>query len=375
MKKNILTSIGLTAFFAIGIVILNVVSDSGTTSVYANTGGSPFAGLSNSPGDANSCIQCHNTFTINSGPGASAITSTIPATGYVPGDTYTITGTVSETGVNKFGFEMTAEKDADHSKVGSVIITNSTTTQASGSSAVTHKAAGTTGSGSNTWSFDWTAPVSGTGDVSFYGAFNAANGATGSGGDQIYTDTLSVTEVLPAPVLQAIVSVDVQSNSFTPSAITINVGDTIEWTNTGGSHNVNGTTLTYPSNPESFGNAVGTGWTFRHVFNVAGNYDFRCDSHFGSGMVGTITVGTQTSVEVSVNNDDLTIYPNPVKTSFKISTAKVIENVLIYNLAGKKMHADNKALHTFDVSSFPPGIYFVQIESAGDLITKKIIKE
>ena len=58
MKKNILTSIGLTAFFAVAIVSLNVVSDSGTTSVYANSGGSP-GGKTSSPGDVSNCTQCH----------------------------------------------------------------------------------------------------------------------------------------------------------------------------------------------------------------------------------------------------------------------------------------------------------------------------
>ena len=43
--------------------------------------------------------------------------------------------------------------------------------------AITHTSSGISTTGdSNSWSFDWTAPASGTGDVTFYGAFNAANG-------------------------------------------------------------------------------------------------------------------------------------------------------------------------------------------------------
>ena len=40
------------------------------------------------------------------------------------------------------------------------------------------------------------------------------------------------------------------SNNFIPSSLTINVGDTIEFSNSGGYHNVNGTQATYPNNPE-----------------------------------------------------------------------------------------------------------------------------
>ena len=77
---------------------------------------------------------------------------------------------------------------------------------------------------------------------------------------------------------------------FTPAQLTINVGDTVIWTNTQGSHNVNGAKSEYPSNPESFGNNLGTGWTFSYVFKTAGTYDYHCDPHKDMGMVGKITV-------------------------------------------------------------------------------------
>ncbi len=45
-------------------------------------------------------------------------------------------------------------------------------------------------------------------------------------------------------------------STFSPSSLTINVGDTVTWNNTGGSHNINATLATYPNNPEGFGNGV-----------------------------------------------------------------------------------------------------------------------
>ena len=82
----------------------------------------------------------------------------------------------------------------------------------------------------------------------------------------------------------------VGATSFSPASLTITVGQTVQWVNTGGSHNVNGTTATYPNNPESFGNAVSAGWTFDHTFTTTGTYDYQCDPHIGNGMAGTITV-------------------------------------------------------------------------------------
>ncbi|HYQ57368.1 MAG TPA: plastocyanin/azurin family copper-binding protein [Draconibacterium sp.] len=84
--------------------------------------------------------------------------------------------------------------------------------------------------------------------------------------------------------------VQVTSNVFTPKNLTIEVGDVVEWQNNQGFHNVNGTTSTYPENPESFGNNVGSGWTYSYTFNTAGSYNYRCDPHAALGMTGTIEV-------------------------------------------------------------------------------------
>ncbi len=78
--------------------------------------------------------------------------------------------------------------------------------------------------------------------------------------------------------------------TFSPNSLTITAGDTVVWTNTGGSHNVNGTQATFPNNPASFGNSVGSGWTYQFQFTIPGTYDFRCDPHFSLGMTGQITV-------------------------------------------------------------------------------------
>lgn len=101
-------------------------------------------------------------------------------------------------------------------------------------------------------------------------------------------------------------AVSVTSNVFTPDEISINVGDTVVWTNSQGSHNVNGTQTTFPSNPESFGNTVGMGWVFSHVFTIAGNYDFRCDPHFTFGMTGKVEVKEVSSNTVTVNLSGMT---------------------------------------------------------------------
>lgn len=87
-------------------------------------------------------------------------------------------------------------------------------------------------------------------------------------------------------------NVAVGSNFFNPSSLTINQGDSVVWTNTGGFHNVNGSTSVYPNNPVGFtnGSASSAAWVFGFKFDVPGTYTYQCDPHAGGGMIGTIIV-------------------------------------------------------------------------------------
>ena len=83
---------------------------------------------------------------------------------------------------------------------------------------------------------------------------------------------------------------------FVPNSLTIDLGDTVNWVNIGGFHNVNASLSTFPSNPVGFSNSVSSSlWTFSHVFTVSGTYNYQCDPHVSMGMIGTITVNSQSS--------------------------------------------------------------------------------
>lgn len=167
------------------------------TTVKTNVAGPP-AARSGAPGEQTCASQFCHSGTVNSGPGTTSITSDIPQTGYVPGNTYTITATVSQSGGSRFGFEIMAAYNAiANDQVGTAVITDANGTQIKtglGKDYVTHKSAGTTGTDSLTWTFDWTAPNPGVGEVVFYGAFNAANNNQTASGDNIYTDSLAANQ-------------------------------------------------------------------------------------------------------------------------------------------------------------------------------------
>lgn len=85
--------------------------------------------------------------------------------------------------------------------------------------------------------------------------------------------------------------VNLNSLSFSPAHITIQQGDTVRWVKTAGFHNVRESGGT-PDTVFYSGAPTGSNFTYNFAFNapLSGVYNYRCDLHFGSGMVGSVTV-------------------------------------------------------------------------------------
>jgi len=174
------------AVFIFGTALLS------ETELTANNAGAPSM-RTGSPGDTKSCTTCHTGTAQNV---VGIMTSNVPATGYVPGTTYTIDAVCTDATRNRFGFEISPQ-DPSGAKLGILTITDVVRTKLVGSGKyITHTSAGTTGTGTISWSFNWTAPQAGTGDVTFYGAFNFTNHNNSSSGDVIKLSQLTLTEDL-----------------------------------------------------------------------------------------------------------------------------------------------------------------------------------
>ena len=172
------------------LAILAILTDTCSTHVRSHTLGSP-AGVSGSPGDGyKTCAKagCHPGFAI---PASDWITSNIDPTGYIPGNTYTITASASRDSINEFGFEVSPQ-DEQGNILGEIVVTDATETQLLLDGWITHRLGGLAGTNnSKSWSFDWKAPV-GVDSVTFYGAFNCSDDMNGEAGDSIFTSQLTV---------------------------------------------------------------------------------------------------------------------------------------------------------------------------------------
>jgi plastocyanin len=167
--------------------------------------------------------------------------------------------------------------------------------------------------------------------------------------------------------------VGVTNNVFTPADITINLGDTVIWTNTEGTHNVNGTKDIYPDNPESFGNDIGVGWTFSHVFTIPGDYSYQCDLHVAFGMTGKITVmeGVTTGTDWKVQKNGFTLYPVPASDYLTVDPEGVVESVSVCTIDGSRiLDSEVRTDSEFQLSlkGINPGIYILRLKSEDNLI-------
>ena len=87
----------------------------------------------------------------------------------------------------------------------------------------------------------------------------------------------------------------VGNTGFVPDPLNVNVGDTVVFMNSGGFHNVNGTN--HPSLGTSFGNPVGVGYIGTFIFTSSGQYNYQCDPHVPMGMIGTIEVNSNPTID------------------------------------------------------------------------------
>ena len=183
---------------------------------------------------------------------------------------------------------------------------------------------------------------------------------------------------------QTLYDVAVANFSFTPSDLTISVGDTVRWTNHGGFHDVMA-----DDNSFSSGAASSDAWVYIHVFTTVGDFRYYCTIHGGPGgveMSGIIHVTGTTDVSdngVKLNFVLKQNYPNPFNpaTTIEYSIPKgEFVKLKIYNALGtlektivsKYQPAGNYHIN-FDGTDLASGVYFYQLIAGNYMSVKRMI--
>ena len=103
------------------------------------------------------------------------------------------------------------------------------------------------------------------------------------------------------PEDEAVVIKMTAEHAFMPRAVTVKIGQPVEWVNAeeGGIHQVTTDAdvasdpgdVSIPEGAEPFDSKlIKSGKSFRHEFKVPGVYKYACPPHENSGMVGQVTV-------------------------------------------------------------------------------------
>lgn len=176
--------------------------------------------------------------------------------------------------------------------------------------------------------------------------------------------------------------------SFTPSSLTINIGDAVNFV-LGSNHtvrevsqatwNANGTTSNGGFDLPNGGGIV--------VFNQARAYYYVCVPHASLGMKGTITVtatDVKTMSEITPNNFILNQnYPNPFNPSTSITYSLPNTGHItleVFNMIGQKVATlidgiENAGSHQiqFNANKIASGIYFYRIQFNSLTLTKRML--
>jgi hypothetical protein len=181
------------------------------------------AGKTGAPGET-TCISCHDDFNLGDGGGSITMGVTnMAGWEYVPGTTYNMTATVARTGTQLFGVGIEV-LTASGTNAGSLAITNTSTAiknaTVTGVSRrnVVHTLNGGAAPNAKVFEFDWTAPSTNIGNVTFYFSGVAANGdGDAAVGDYVYAGNQVVTPSLGTSIHE--LAPDVEINVY-PNPVT-----------------------------------------------------------------------------------------------------------------------------------------------------------
>ncbi len=190
MKKT--TTLLLVAFVATLFAFQWGIKINQETFRPMNSGGAG-PGKTGAPGESN-CTACH-AGSVMDGANVNVLTlsdASGPVTSYVPGNTYAVTLAMS-TNPQKKGFQATALNTSDE-MAGSFSASMSTAISSLGGRSYANHISASNTSAVSQWLWDWTAPSSSTGNVTFYVSSNHANGNGATSGDEIFLSQHTFTE-------------------------------------------------------------------------------------------------------------------------------------------------------------------------------------
>ncbi|MDD3876993.1 MAG: plastocyanin/azurin family copper-binding protein [Bacteroidales bacterium] len=173
--------------------------------------------------------------------------------------------------------------------------------------------------------------------------------------------------------------IEQQNFTFSPNTLNVNIGDTVRWVWTAGSHTT--TSVSIPSGAQSWDNPLTQSETsFEYVVAESGTYNYQCTPHSSMGMTGSFVAFPSTRISRIVEKPAVKIYPNPAKDYIIIQMAREMEKceIFVNDIIGNHVRSQLCSLETdtrIILEDLYEGIYVVSVYIEGSLVSEqKIIK-
>ncbi len=168
--------------------------------------------------------------------------------------------------------------------------------------------------------------------------------------------------------------------TFTPDTITINVGDSVQFTLSSSHNAIEVSEVTWNSNGNTsnsgFSTAFGGGLVLPAQLSVGAHY-YVCSKHAAMGMKGVIIVEAPTEIIENKLQANLSIYPNPTPSILNInySGKELLQSIKLYNLMGKLVYENTKItsfINSISIDFLNAGIYLLETTTAKEKYVQNI---
>ncbi|MEN8006388.1 MAG: plastocyanin/azurin family copper-binding protein [Candidatus Krumholzibacteriota bacterium] len=182
--------------------------------------------------------------------------------------------------------------------------------------------------------------------------------------------------------------------TFSPAEITIEIGDTVEWIWSGGSHTVtSGTNLSDPEVGMLFDEALSSGNpTVSHTFIQVGSQDYFCRPHLNFGMTGTVIITAASPVNETPARTAIRLLPNvpnpfnpTTRITFELPADRAgsmevglrifdLRGRLVRNLLEETVNTDRRTV-VWDGrdgrgTAVPAGVYVYRLAAGGRVLSR-----
>ena len=112
-------------------------------------------------------------------------------------------------------------------------------------------------------------------------------------------------------------------------------------------------------------------WSVTRCYIHNGDLLYSNYSHGGNDCITPLM-----GIESIVEDNSITLYPNPSNSEINISSENIINSIEIFNSFGQRVYQSmvNSTEKVIDISSFANGVYILGVNTENGVIRKKIIK-